>query len=339
MSKENGKILIVDDDESILMVSKYLLNQQFREVITLSDPTLINENFNGKRFDVALLDMNYTIGSTTGQEGLDLLKIFNEKFPSTRIIMMTAYGDLDIAIRAIKEGADDFILKPWDDAKFKSIVTTTFKLGPKYVPNIKMQNSTKLSSGQSKSEIKEVERVFMFLDIISATSIAEKLGHLKYFELLNDFFDDLEEPINASHGEIYQYVGDEVVVSWPLDKGVENGSCLECFFNIVDTVKKLEGKYLDKYQMVPGFKAGVHCGKVTTGVVGSYKREIVYTGDVLNTTSRIEGQCNYYNVNLLLSDDLREKIKVLNGYKFSEIGKINLRGKKADTRLFTCLKA
>ena len=339
MNKENGKILIVDDDESVLMVSKYLLSQQFNEVITLSDPKLLNGNFNDKKFDVALLDMNYTIGSTSGQEGLDLLRIFNEKFPSTRVIMMTAYSDLDIAIRAIKEGADDFIVKPWDDAKFISIVTSTFKLGPKPVPNEKLRSVTKVSDKRNKNEIKEVERVFMFLDIISATTIAEKLGHLKYFELLNNFFDDLAEPINAYQGEIYQYVGDEVVVSWPLNKGIENGNCLKCFFSIADTINNLEEKYLDKYQMVPDFKAGIHCGKVITGVVGGYKREVVYTGDVLNTTSRIEGQCNYYKVNLLFSNDLKEKITILNGYDIREIGKINLRGKKADTRLFTCVKA
>jgi len=339
MNKEKGKILIVDDDESVLMVSKYLLSQQFSEVITLSDPELLNDILKVDKIDVALLDMNYTIGATTGEEGLDLLRIFNEKSPSTRVIMMTAYSDLDIAIRAIKEGADDFIVKPWDNAKFISIVTSAYKMGPKPVTEIKIQNVTKVTNSENKKEIKEVERVFMFLDIISATMIAEKLGHLKYFELLNDFFDDLAEPINTFHGEIYQYVGDEVVISWPLSKGVEDGNCLHCFFNIADTIKNLEEKYLKKYQLVPGFKAGIHCGKVITGMVGSYKREVVYTGDVLNTTSRIEGQCNHYNVNLLLSDDLKENITQLNGYEFEEIGKINLRGKKADTRLFTCSKA
>ena len=154
MNKENGKILIVDDDESVLMVSKYLLSQQFNEVITLSDPKLLNGNFNDKKFDVALLDMNYTIGSTSGQEGLDLLRMFNEKFPSTRVIMMTAYIDLDIAIRAIKEGADDFIVKPWDDTKFISIVTSNFKLGPKPVTNVKTRTVTAVSDEQNKNEIK-----------------------------------------------------------------------------------------------------------------------------------------------------------------------------------------
>jgi class 3 adenylate cyclase len=282
--------------------------------------------------------MNYTIGATTGEEGLNLLRKFNNEAPSSRVIMMTAYSDLDIAIRAIKEGADDFIVKPWDNTKFISIVLSAFNMGPKTNPTLRPQNNVANSIPYNNTEIKEVERVFMFLDMISATAIAEKLGHLKYFELLNDFFDDLAEPINTHQGEIYQYVGDEVVISWPLEKGIENGNCLQCFFNIADTIKSLEEKYMDKYQMVPGFKAGIHCGKVTTGMVGGYKREVVYTGDVLNTTSRIEGQCNHHHVNLLFSDVLKEKITLLNGWEFKEIGRINLRGKQDDTRLFTCMK-
>jgi class 3 adenylate cyclase len=339
MNKEKGKILIVDDDESVLMVSKYLLSQQFTEVITLDDPELLDDNLKSNSIDVALLDMNYTIGATTGEEGLNLLRTFKKEAPSTRIIMMTAYSDLDIAIRAIKEGADDFIVKPWDNDKFLSIVLSAYKMGPNISPGIKPQNTYPTNISKHKNEMKEVERVFMFLDIVSATTIAEKLGHLKYFELLKDFFDDLADPINTYHGEIYQYVGDEVVISWPLDKGIENGNCLSCFFGIADVIKSLEEKYLHKYQLVPGFKAGIHCGKVITGMVGSFKREVVYTGDVLNTTSRIEGQCNHYGVNLLFSDDLKEKITSLNGWEYKEIGRIKLRGKKADTRLYTCLKA
>ncbi len=336
MNKEKGKILIVDDDESVLKVSKYLLSQQFSDVITLEDPELLYDVLTSNRIDVALLDMNYTIGATTGDEGLNLLRVFKKEAPFTRVIMMTAYSDLDIAIRAIKEGADDFIVKPWDSAKFISIVLSAFKMGPKPIPTIRPQNSATGNIHDNKKEIKEVERVFMFLDMISATTIAEKLGHLKYFELLKDFFEDLAQPIKTYYGEIYQYVGDEVVISWPIEKGIENGNCLRCFFSIADTIKNLEEKYLSKYQLVPGFKAGIHCGKVITGMVGGFKQEVVYTGDVLNTTSRIEGQCNHYNVNLLFSDDLKRKLTSLNGWEFKEIGRINLRGKKADTRLFTC---
>jgi len=338
MNKESGKILIVDDDESVLLVAKYILSQQFTDVYTLKNPDDIVEFLGKDKIDVALLDMNYTIGKTTGQEGFDLLKYFTDQAPDTRVIMMTAYSDLDIAIKAIKEGADDFIVKPWDNTKFLKIVTTSFNKGPNSQSlNNKRPGSPSINMPKFKDAL-EVDRIFMFLDIISATSIAEKLGHIKYFELLNDFFDDLAEPIEIHKGEIYQYVGDEVVVSWPLKEGIDNANCIQCFFNIMDTLNGLTEKYMDKYKLIPGFKAGMHCGKVTTGVVGTYKKEIVYTGDVLNTTSRIEGQCNLYKVNLLFSKDLKDKIKPFDGNEFVEMGEINLRGKKSHIALYTCVR-
>jgi adenylate cyclase len=175
----------------------------------------------------------------------------------------------------------------------------------------------------------------MFLDITSSTSIAENLGHVKYFELLNDFFNDLAIPIEAHQGEIYQYVGDEVVVSWALEEGISDANCLNCFFDILETIDELSFKYLEKYEMVPTFKAGMHFGKVSTGTIGTIKKEIIYTGDVLNTTSRIEGQCNPHNVNLLLSKDLMNKLPNDNQFKFVEIGEISLRGKSSYVTLVT----
>ena len=74
------------------------------------------------------------------------------------------------------------------------------------------------------------ERIFMFLDMKSSTTIAEKLGHLKYYQLLNDYYADLTKAVLETSGEIYQYVGDEVVVSWLIDKGLNNSNCLNCFF-------------------------------------------------------------------------------------------------------------
>jgi adenylate cyclase len=175
----------------------------------------------------------------------------------------------------------------------------------------------------------------MFLDIRSSTEIAETLGHIQYFELLNDFFRDIAEPIAKNGGQIYQYVGDEVVVSWDLGEGLDKGNCLHCFFDIVDTIKRLASKYEQKYTKVPSFKAGMHFGKVSRGTVGSLKKEIIYTGDVLNTASRIEGLCNQHKVDLLLSKDLVDRLPKNNNYLPERIGEINLRGKSTEIILFT----
>lgn len=90
---------------------------------------------------------------------------------------------------------------------------------------------------------REEERIFMFVDIRSSTTIAEQLGHLRFFELLNDFYRDLTNPIIYKSGEIYQYVGDEIVVSWPMKEGLHNASCLRCFYDIKATLETLSGEY------------------------------------------------------------------------------------------------
>jgi len=332
MGVENGIVLIVDDDEDVLLAAKFLLKRHFGKVITTNTPENISELLTENIIDVALLDMNYTAGATTGKEGFDLLKHLTINSPNTRVVMMTAYGDIDLAIKAIKEGAVDFIVKPWDNTKMVNIVTSAFKKAPGNQPNIQL---TTAPVEEESQEMSEVERIFMFLDITSSTAIAENLGHVKYFELLNDFFKDLAKPIESHKGEIYQYVGDEVVVSWALKEGIAEANCLHCFFDILDTIDDLSYKYLDKYDMVPTFKAGMHYGKVSTGTIGTIKKEIIYTGDVLNTTSRIEGLCNQHNVNLLLSKDLMNKIPNEDQFKFVEIGEISLRGKASFVTLFT----
>jgi class 3 adenylate cyclase len=333
MGVENGIVLIVDDDEDVLLAAKFLLKRHFEKIITTISPVNISELLKENNIDVALLDMNYSAGATTGKEGFDLLRYLTVNSPGTRVVMMTAYGDIDLAIKAIKEGAVDFIVKPWDNTKMVNIVTSAFKKTPGIQPNIQL--TTAPDKEEESREMSEVERIFMFLDITSSTSIAETLGHVKYFELLNDFFNDLAKPIEAHKGEIYQYVGDEVVVSWALEEGISNANCLHCFFDILDTIDDLSYKYLEKYEMVPTFKAGMHFGKVSTGTIGTIKKEIIYTGDVLNTTSRIEGQCNQHNVNLLLSKDLMNKIPNENQFEFVEIGEISLRGKASFVTLCT----
>ena len=97
-------------------------------------------------------------------------------------------------------------------------------------------------------------------------------------------------------------------------------------------------RYRDKYAIKPTFKAGMHFGKVSTGTVGTLKKEIIYTGDVLNTASRIEGLCNKHNVELLISKDLLDRLPSKNHFKSREIGAINLRGKSTEVTLYTMSK-
>jgi len=179
------------------------------------------------------------------------------------------------------------------------------------------------------------ERIFMFLDMKSSTTIAERLGHLKYYQLLNDYYADLTKAILETFGEIYQYVGDEVVVSWLIDEGLNDSNCLNCFFLSKEYLKESSESYLKKYNVIPKFKAGFHLGSITTGEIGVIKKEIVFTGDVLNTTARIQGKCNDHRVDILISEDLKLRLPADNSFTFGEIGSFKLRGKNKEVKLLT----
>jgi len=182
------------------------------------------------------------------------------------------------------------------------------------------------------------ERIFMFIDIKSSTSLAEKLGHNSYFKLLSDFFADITDPIRYNKGEIYQYVGDEVVISWKVKQGLQSNNCLHCFFDVKKEIKKHASKYLKKYDVVPEFKAGMHIGNTTVGEIGVLKKEIAFSGDVLNTTSRIQNECNKYQTDLLISEDLLNKLEIDTTFASSKIGEIELRGKQTKTVLYSILE-
>lgn len=175
---------------------------------------------------------------------------------------------------------------------------------------------------------KEEQKIFMFLDLNSSTSIAEKLGDEKYHAFLKDFFADITLPILENRGHIYQYVGDEVVIAWNYEDGKENTDCLKCFYDMKVYIQNNRDKYIRRYGIVPSFKAGLHCGKVIAGEVGTIKRDVTYSGDVLNTTSRIVSKCGEFNEELIASSDLLSEIRSLKNFITRPLGAIQLKGKE-----------
>lgn len=182
---------------------------------------------------------------------------------------------------------------------------------------------------------KEEERIFMFMDLRASTTIAERLGHLKWHLFLNDFFFDIAQPVRRHRGEIYQYVGDEVVISWPKEAGIRKLNCIHAFFKIWTKMARKRSYYLETYGYEPVFKAGYHIGKVIVGEIGDFKRDIVFHGDTVNTASRIQMECNHYNRRLLLSDTLLSQLDIQDQYTSEYITKIKLRGKEQIIELYS----
>jgi adenylate cyclase len=180
---------------------------------------------------------------------------------------------------------------------------------------------------------REEERIFMFLDLNSSTTIAEQLGDKKYHAFLKDLFTDITNPILDNKGEIYQYVGDEVIVAWKYGEGIQNSKCVQCFFDIKFHLQQLNNKYLQQYGVIPSFKAGIHCGKVVAGEVGIIKRDITYSGDVLNTTSRIQDMCKEFNEEVIVSGDLAASLRLAGNFAAQTLGSIKLKGKQKEMLL------
>jgi adenylate cyclase len=132
---------------------------------------------------------------------------------------------------------------------------------------------------------KEVKQIFMFMDLKSSTTHAEKLGHIKYSQLIQDCFYDITEIILSYEAKIYQYVGDEVVLSWDVDRGLNHENCLKTFFAYDSLLQGKSEYYKNNYGVVPEFKAGLNLGAVTVAEVGEIKKELAYHGDVLNTAA------------------------------------------------------
>ncbi len=194
----------------------------------------------------------------------------------------------------------------------------------------------KLLFGKYHKPLQE-DRVFLFLDLKSSTTIAEKLGDTAYFRMLKEFFYCTTEPILNCRGEIYQYVGDEIIISWEKAEGLKNANCLSCFTLIGETIQQHSKLFLQQFGVVPEFKAAIHAGVVTTGEIGVIKKEIVYSGDILNTTARIMALCNQYNSRLIVSGIIYTALKETRGYRFDFLGTTALRGKSEDISLYSVI--
>ena len=124
-----------------------------------------------------------------------------------------------------------------------------------------------------------------------------------------------------------------MVVTWTEDQGVRDANCLRVFFDFAARIDQKRQSYLDRFGVVPEFKAGVHVGEVISAEIGDLKKGLVFNGDVLNTGARIEGQCNPLGKRLLASGELVERLELPSGWHSEDMGEIPLRGKAAPVRL------
>ena len=173
---------------------------------------------------------------------------------------------------------------------------------------------------------REEERIFMFMDIDNSTAIAENLGDIEYNKLLNEFFFDITESILSNYGEIYRYVGDEVVVSWKLKNGLAKAHFIRAFFDARNAIHVKREKYLQLYNLTPTFTAGFNHGEVIVGEIGEVKSQISFFGDVMYETTEIEKNCKKYKKDNLVSEALLNLVELPQIYSSTKEGVVEIPG-------------
>lgn len=179
------------------------------------------------------------------------------------------------------------------------------------------------------------ERVLLFMDMESSTAIAERLGETGFLDFLNRFVADVTGPIVAQRGEIHKYVGDELIVTWPLARAVRDARCIRACFDALAQLDALADAYARDFGRRANFRAGFHCGPVVIGELGVIKMEIAFLGDTMNTAARVQQACRDTGHRVLASAALLDRLAALPpGIAKRSIGPLRLRGKESEIELY-----
>lgn len=176
MNPEGGKILMIDDDEDVLLAAKMLLKKQGHHVIIEKNPKKIPFLLNNDTYDVILLDMNFSKDITSGKEGFYWLEQILTHDPAAVVILITAFGDVEMAVRALKQGATDFILKPWQNEKLIATIATAIRLKQSYNQVDKLKKAKEMLEeqisrpfGEIIGESSSIKDVFALIDKVAKT--------------------------------------------------------------------------------------------------------------------------------------------------------------------------
>ncbi len=183
-------------------------------------------------------------------------------------------------------------------------------------------------------EPKVEKRIVMFIDLKDSTPIAEKLGHHLYFKFIREFIYQISNALIEYGGNIYQYVGDEIVVSWIFEPK-NTRKCMDSLIVARRNLQKNSELFRRKYEgIIPEFRVGIHLGDVTVGEIGVIKKDIAMSGDTMNTTARIRSACSELNQKFIVSKEFLENID-LKSWQTTNLGVVELKGKEKGLELFS----
>lgn len=180
---------------------------------------------------------------------------------------------------------------------------------------------------------KDEHRIVMFIDLKDSTPIAEKLGHYNYFLFIREFIFHVSMALIESGGIIYQYVGDEIVVSW-LSSPKHAKKAMKAVIGAKKNIQKHSNRFRRLHGLIPDFHVGIHIGEVTVGEIGVIKKDLAMSGDTMNTAARICAACNDLGRKFIVSKDFVECTS-LKGHQLESLGMVELKGKASSVELFS----
>jgi adenylate cyclase len=178
------------------------------------------------------------------------------------------------------------------------------------------------------------ERFFLFVDIAGSTPLAERIGPDAVHRFLGEVFRLASDPIDDHRGEVHQYVGDEMVITWTVAEGRDGARPVACFFGIEEALARAAPAFEREFGAAPRLRAALHGGRVITGEVGGSRRAIVYHGDVMNTAARIEQATRDLERQFLISRDAVERLAGLERFPLDDLGLQRLRGRAAPMHVY-----
>jgi len=227
----------------------------------------------------------------------------------------------------------------WRDPDFAEVfaisafVAFVFSIGMEITRLLGREATIALFSGRYHRPRLE-HRVVLFADIIGSTAIAERIGELSFHEFLSDAALDLAEAVEVTRGDVYKYVGDAVIVTWPIARGVARAACLHCAQDMHRALAARKDIYRGRFGSEARLRVAIHCGQVAAGEIGDWKKEIALLGDTMNTTARIEGAAKSFGEATVLSDDVVRQLPITTRNTLKRLPEYSAAGKKQNLVLW-----
>jgi adenylate cyclase len=173
----------------------------------------------------------------------------------------------------------------------------------------------------------EEERVFLFIDLVGSTRIAEQMGPMRYQQFLGFFFASMADPVRDNRGSLDDYIGDMAMITWPMARGIKNAHCLQCVCDLQHRIERDREIWISRYGVLPAFRAAIHAGPVVTAEIGVEKHKITYVGDTVNATARLEELGKALKEPILISADVFSRLAPDDRFLTRDLGEHPVRGR------------